>query len=206
MSYQDDAWFVELLKPLRQQPLKNEHPSRSILRAYIQGRLPDLWRTARPLPPNTWTLTEVSQHLLSCRACAEHLALMRRAALERVPLWADFVRQIPSAVRTHIALYAIALVVFLGVHGLLMVIPTPVSSQPCVPAFTDSMRGGVGDFESNTFKSQDKPWSCVTVPQPSPWPQWWALWLFIFWMPLIGLHLLWSWLTATGPHARKRPA
>jgi hypothetical protein len=77
----DDKWFRELIKPL---PASSDHahPSRADLRAYLHGRLPDIWRTGAH-SPDAWTLTEVSQHLLICEGCAQQLALMRRQELEQ---------------------------------------------------------------------------------------------------------------------------
>jgi hypothetical protein len=45
----DDKWFRELIKPL---PASSDHahPSRADLRAYLHGRLPDIWRTGAHSP------------------------------------------------------------------------------------------------------------------------------------------------------------
>jgi hypothetical protein len=91
----DDKWFRELIKPL---PASSDHahPSRADLRAYLHGRLPDIWRTGAH-SPDAWTLTEVSQHLLICEGCAQQLALMRRQELEQS-------HASQGALRTHIVM------------------------------------------------------------------------------------------------------
>jgi hypothetical protein len=113
----DDKWFRELIKPL---PASSDHahPSRADLRAYLHGRLPDIWRTGAH-SPDAWTLTEVSQHLLICEGCAQQLALMRRQELEQIAL--------QGALRTHALVYAMALAVLLVLNAFLVVmVPTPV--------------------------------------------------------------------------------
>ncbi len=190
----DDKWFRELIKPL---PASSDHthPSRAVLQAYLHGRLPDIWRTGAH-SPNVWTLTEVSQHLLTCGDCAQQLALMRRQELEQVTL--------PNALRTHLVVYAIVLAALFVLNAfLVLMVPAPGVLRSCGVAAdkTGSARAG-----ESLEVPDSSPRVCTSVPAPRPsWQTWWVVWVILVWTPLVGLHLLWEWMGRTIP-APRRPA
>jgi hypothetical protein len=189
----DDKWFRELIKPL---PASSDHahPSRADLRAYLHGRLPDIWRTGAH-SPDAWTLTEVSQHLLICEGCAQQLALMRRQELEQIAL--------QGALRTHALVYAMALAVLLVLNAFLVVmVPTPVLRSCSVVVDKISSAGAGESIE--VPDSSMKVCTSVPVPRP-PWQTWWVVWVLLVWTPLLGLHLLWELMGRTIP-ASRRPA
>jgi hypothetical protein len=189
----DDKWFRELIKPL---PASSDHahPSRADLRAYLHGRLPDIWRTGAH-SPDAWTLTEVSQHLLICEGCAQQLALMRRQELEQIAL--------QGALRTHALVYAMALAVLLVLNAFLVVmVPTPVL-RSCGVVVDKTSSAGAGE-SIEVPDSSMKVCTSVPVPRP-PWQTWWVVWVLLVWTPLLGLHLLWELMGRTIP-ASRRPA
>jgi hypothetical protein len=189
----DDKWFRELIKPL---PASSDHahPSRADLRAYLHGRLPDIWRTGAH-SPDAWTLTEVSQHLLICEGCAQQLALMRRQELEQIAL--------QGALRTHALVYAMALAVLLVLNAFLVVmVPTPVL-RSCGVVVDKISSAGAGE-SIEVPDSSMKVCTSVPVPRP-PWQTWWVVWVLLVWTPLLGLHLLWELMGRTIP-ASRRPA
>jgi hypothetical protein len=189
----DDKWFRELIKPL---PASSDHahPSRADLRAYLHGRLPDIWRTGAH-SPNAWTLTEVSQHLLICEGCAQQLALMRRQELEQIAL--------QGALRTHALVYAMALAVLLVLNAFLVVmVPTPVL-RSCGVVVDKISSAGAGESIEVPDSSMKV---CTFMPVPRPlWQTWWVVWVLLVWTPLLGLHLLWELMGRTIP-ASRRPA
>jgi hypothetical protein len=189
----DDKWFRELIKPL---PASSDHahPSRADLRAYLHGRLPDIWRTGAH-SPDAWTLTEVSQHLLICEGCAQQLALMRRQELEQIAL--------QGALRTHALVYAMALAVLLVLNAFLVVmVPTPVL-RSCGVVVDKISSAGAGESIEVPDSSMKV---CTSVPAPRPpWQTWWVVWVLLVWTPLLGLHLLWELMGRTIP-ASRRPA
>jgi hypothetical protein len=209
---QTDLWFVELLKPLQNIAPGNLHPSQAILHAYVKGRLPDMWRTGDRSPnPDDWTLTEVSQHALACQACGRQLAQMRRVELERTVVWAESLNRIPGAIRTHVALYAIILSVLFLLNGVLLWIFPPVVPSPCNPASPQAAAGSHQTVDQRlkiegVNKPVGLPSACPPAPTPQPWQTWWAPWIFIFWTPLLGLHVLWSWFTEMELDRRHRTA
>jgi hypothetical protein len=189
----DDKWFRELIKPL---PASSDHahPSRADLRAYLHGRLPDIWRTGAH-SPDAWTLTEVSQHLLICEGCAQQLVLMRRQELEQIAL--------QGALRTHALVYAMALAVLLVLNAFLVVmVPTPVL-RSCGVVVDKISSAGAGESIEVPDSSMKV---CTSVPVPRPlWQTWWVVWVLLVWTPLLGLHLLWELMGRTIP-ASRRPA
>jgi hypothetical protein len=189
----DDKWFRELIKPL---PASSDHahPPRADLRAYLHGRLPDIWRTGAH-SPDAWTLTEVSQHLLICEGCAQQLALMRRQELEQIAL--------QGALRTHALVYAMALAVLLVLNAFLVVmVPTPVL-RSCGVVVDKISSAGAGESIEVPDSSMKV---CTSVPAPRPpWQTWWVVWVLLVWTPLLGLHLLWELMGRTIP-ASRRPA
>jgi hypothetical protein len=190
----DDKWFRELIKPLPASSA-HAHPSRADLRAYLHGRLPDIWRTGAH-SPDAWTLTEVSQHLLICEGCAQQLALMRRQELEQVTL--------PNALRTHIVMYAIVLAALFVLNAfLVMVLPAPVVLRPCGAGIE---KAGSAESTESPRALPSAPKVCNPVPAPRPpWQTWWVVWVLLVWTPLLGLHLLWELMGRTIP-ASRRPA
>jgi hypothetical protein len=189
----DDKWFRELIKPLPASSA-HAHPSRADLRAYLHGRLPDIWRTGAH-SPDAWTLTEVSQHLLICEGCAQQLALMRRQELEQIAL--------QGALRTHALVYAMALAVLLVLNAFLVVmVPTPVL-RSCGVVVDKISSAGAGE-SIEVPDSSMKVCTSVPVPRP-PWQTWWVVWVLLVWTPLLGLHLLWELMGRTIP-ASRRPA
>jgi hypothetical protein len=189
----DDKWFRELIKPLPASSA-HAHPSRADLRAYLHGRLPDIWRTGAH-SPDAWTLTEVSQHLLICEGCAQQLALMRRQELEQIAL--------QGALRTHALVYAMALAVLLVLNAFLVVmVPTPVL-RSCGVVVDKTSSAGAGE-SIEVPDSSMKVCTSVPVPRP-PWQTWWVVWVLLVWTPLLGLHLLWELMGRTIP-ASRRPA
>jgi hypothetical protein len=189
----DDKWFRELIKPLLASSA-HAHPSRADLRAYLHGRLPDIWRTGAH-SPDAWTLTEVSQHLLICEGCAQQLALMRRQELEQIAL--------QGALRTHALVYAMALAVLLVLNAFLVVmVPTPVL-RSCGVVVDKISSAGAGE-SIEVPDSSMKVCTSVPVPRP-PWQTWWVVWVLLVWTPLLGLHLLWELMGRTIP-ASRRPA
>jgi hypothetical protein len=189
----DDKWFRELIKPLLASSA-HAHPSRADLRAYLHGRLPDIWRTGAH-SPDAWTLTEVSQHLLICEGCAQQLALMRRQELEQIAL--------RGALRTHALVYAMALAVLLVLNAFLVVmVPTPVL-RSCGVVVDKISSAGAGE-SIEVPDSSMKVCTSVPVPRP-PWQTWWVVWVLLVWTPLLGLHLLWELMGRTIP-ASRRPA
>ncbi|MCX8103957.1 MAG: hypothetical protein N3E42_05975 [Candidatus Bipolaricaulota bacterium] len=205
----DWSWFDKLLVPLRAS--SGVHPAHSVLRAYMRGHLRDLWRV-RPLRPETWTLTEVSQHVLTCSACAEHLALLRRRELEHVRPWQNFWSSVPSTIRTHLAVYTLALLaLFILNVFLVMVWPAPTVSLPCVLG-----AGVVGPYDQEVqtpvrslkLEGLNRPaklpdslsGACKPAPAPRPlWQTWWISWVFFIWTLLLGMHILWDWLANPTP-------
>jgi len=190
----NDKWFRELIKPLPPSS-DHTHPARAVLQAYLSGRLPDIWRTgAHSL--DAWTLTEVSQHLLTCRDCAQQLALMRRRELEQIAL--------PNALRTHVIVYAIALAALLVVNAfLVMMVPTPGVLRPCGVAVDKTGSAGAGE-PLEVLDSSLRVCTSVPAPRP-PWQTWWVVWVLLVWTPLLGLHLVWEWVGRTILTSR-RPA
>ncbi len=190
----DDKWFRELIKPL---PASSDHthPSRAVLQAYLQGRFPDIWRTGAH-SPDAWTLTEVSQHLLTCGDCAQQLALMRRQELEQVTL--------PNALRTHIVVYAIVLAALFVLNAfLVLMLPAPVVLRPCGAGIEKA--GSAEPTELlGALPSSLRVCNPVPAPRP-PWQTWWVVWVLLVWTPLLGLHLLWELMGRTIP-AQRRPA
>lgn len=202
------SWFTQLLVPLRASSRGGVHPSRPVLRAYMKGHLRDLWRVGvRPLDPENWTLTEVSQHVLTCGECAQQLALLRRRELERVTPWRDLWHGFPSAIRAHFTAYAFALVALLAMNAFfVMVLPAPMVLLPCT-----SSGGGAGPVQPADPQTADvnlkldgvtRPvklppslsGTCAPVPAPRPWWQtWWIGWVFLIGTMLLGLHILWKW-------------
>jgi hypothetical protein len=200
----DWSWFGELLTPLRPRVMgERPCPSRAILRAYVRGRLRDLWRVgARPLNPNDWTLTEVSQHALTCPACAQQVALMRRRELEHTSLWREFWESLPGAIRAHVAAYALALFALVMVNALVVtLVPAPTVALPCTPAGSANPFGSEMPDRNLKLDGLNKPAKlppslsneCAPVPAPRPpWQTWWSMWVLLLWTPLLGLHLLWE--------------
>ncbi len=205
----DWSWFRELLVPLRPSSPKSRHPSHAVLRAYMEGRLHDEWRARmHPFDPQDWTLTEVSQHALVCRDCAQQLALLRRQELEHVTTGRALWQRFPSAIRAHVALYALALLGLFALNVFLVaVLPAPVVSRTCVPS--GDIAGPGEPVNSQTADKSAKleglnrpvklPGSlsgtCTPVPAPRPlWQTWWIGWVFLVWTTLLGLHILWDWL------------
>ncbi len=209
-EHQRDSWFVELLKPLGDIAPGNVHPSRAILHAYLKGRLPDIWRVGdRPPNPDDWTLTEVSQHALACHACGQQLAHRRRVELEHAKVWTKSLAR--SAIRVHSALYALALIILLGLNGMLLALFPPLAPAPCSPSSPQDAAGTYQTVDQRlklegVNKPVGLPGACPPAPAPQPWQRWWAPWIFIFWTPLLGLHALWGWLTEIGLGRRHRPA
>lgn len=209
---QSDSWFIELLKPLRDIAAGNVHPSRAILHAYLKGRLPDIWRVGdRPPDPDDWTLTEVSHHLLACQACGQQLTHMRRVEMEHAQVWTESLARIPSAIRVHAALYALALIVLFGFNGMLLALFPPLTPSPCSPSSPQDTAGTDQTVDQRlklegVNKPVGLPGACPPAPTPQPWQRWWAPWIFIFWTPLLGLHALWGWLTEIGLGRRHRTA
>lgn len=196
----DWSWFTKLLVPLRASFRGGVHPSHAVLRAYMKGQLCDLWRVGvRPLDPENWTLTEVSQHTLTCKDCAQQLALLRRQELERSPSWRDLWQGFPGAIRAHLAVYALALLVLFAVNAFfVMVLPPPIVSLPC--SAPGAMAGPAQPADPQSAEINWKreglarPLSCAPVPAPRPWWQtWWIGWVFLMWTMLLGLHILWRW-------------
>lgn len=205
-------WFRKLLVPRRGSVRQGRHPSRAVLQAYMKGQLRDLWRVGvRPLDPENWTLTEVSQHTLTCRDCARQLALLRRQELERSPSWRDLWQGFPSAIRAHLVVYALALLVlFAGNAFFVMVLPPPIVSLPCSAPGALAGPAQPADPQSAElnwrFEGLNRPvsFSCAPVPAPRPWWQtWWIGWVFLIWTLLLGLHILWDLLGSATP---QRPA
>ncbi len=208
-----DNWFWGLLQPLRTSA-RSAHPSRTILCAYVKGQLPDTWRVPTPsLDLNDWTLTEVSQHVLVCRDCAQQLADLRQRELGHVTVRRDVWHHFPSAIRAHLTAYALALLVLFALNAFFVIeLPPPMVLLPCTgpgalkepaqPAAPESA-------EINwRFEGLNRPvsLSCAPVPAPRPWWQtWWIGWVFIVWTILLGLHILWDWLVSTTPQ-RPTPA
>lgn len=213
----DWSWFWELLTPLRARSRDGVHPSRAVLHAYLKGQLPDTWRVRmHPLGLGDWTLTEVSQHVLTCGECTQQLALLRRRELERVTPWRDLWHGLPSAIRAHFTAYAFALVTLLAMNAFfVMVLPAPIVLLPCT-----SSGGGAGPVQPADPQTADvnlkldgvtRPvklppslsGTCVPVPAPRPlWQTWWIGWVFLFWTMLLGLHILWD----IGPAPRRTAA
>ncbi len=213
----DWSWFRQLLTPL-QRLGERPCPSRAILHTYVRGRLRDLWRVgARPLNPDDWTLTEVSQHALTCPECAQQLALMRRRELEHTSVWRELWESLPGALRAHVAAYALALFALIMVNALLVtLVPAPTVALPCVLSSGEPTQPVGSDIPDKTLKLEglNKPAKlpqalsngCAPVPAPRPpWQTWWSVWVWLVWTPLLGLHLVWEWLGGTIP-AQRRPA
>lgn len=212
----DNGWWQELIRPLQAGP-DRLHPSRTVLRDYLQGRLPDIWQVStHPPGPDHWTLTMVSQHALTCPQCAQQLALLRRRELERTLWQLDLWARIPSVIRAHLALYSIALLVLFGLNAfLVMVLPAPTVWQPCLFAGDRVGLDKPSDpTESKSFKIEglNRPiklppslaGECLPAPAPRPlWQTWWIGWIFLVWTMLLGLHILWEWLVSSTP---QRPA
>jgi len=201
----DWSWFERLLAPLRASSRDNAHPSRAVLHAYLKGRLRDTWRPGmRPLDPHDWTLTEVSQHALACRDCAQQLALMRRRELEHATPWRDLWHRFPGAIRAHLAVYLLALFALLALNAfLVMVLPAPTVLPPC--ASLGDRAGPEQPFNSQTvdrnlkLEGLNRPVKlppslsgvCTPVPAPRPlWQTWWIGWVALLWTMLVGLHIL----------------
>lgn len=211
----DWNWFREMLVPLRASAREGVHPSRALLHAYIRGRrLRDLWRVgARLLDPDDWTLTEVSQHILTCPACAQQVALLRRRELERATPWRELWEGLPGAIRTHVAVYALALFVLFVLNALVMtLVPAPTVLLPCAYGAEPAQPVNPHTADRNLkTEGLNKPvkvppslseGQCVPVPAPRPpWQTWWVGWVFLLWTILLGLHALWDWLT--GPEPRR---
>ncbi len=209
MSHRD-SWFLELLQPLRASA-QGVHPPRAVLHAYLKGQLPDRWRVrAHSLDRDDWTLTEVSQHALMCGDCAQQLAHMRRHELQAMP-WRELWQRFPGAIRAHIAVYALALLALLALNALLVtVLPVPVVSRPCGSLIDDTPKSGQpidaqGTGGNVKLDGVNRPvklssslsGGCAPVPAPRPWWQtWWIGWVFLIWTMLLGLHILWDWLTS----------
>ncbi len=203
----DWHWFRELLVPLRTS-VRSAHPSRAVLHAYLKGQLPDEWRVGvHSLDLNGWTLTEASQHVLTCRDCAQQLALMRQRELEHTPPWRDLWDRLPGAIRAHVAAYAIGLVVLFALNAFfVMVLPSPMVSRSC-PSGEERARPEQ-PFNSQTainrnlrLEGLNRPvklpdslsGECLPVPAPRPlWQTWWIGWVFLLWTLLVGLHILWN--------------
>ncbi|MCL6642945.1 MAG: hypothetical protein K6T71_06460 [Candidatus Bipolaricaulota bacterium] len=211
----DWSWFRELLTPL-QRLGERPCPSRAILSMYVRGQLRDLWRVgAHLLNPDDWTLTEVSQHLLTCPACARQLALMRRRELEHTSVWRELWESLPGALRAHFAAYALALLALVIVNALLVtLVPAPTVALPCVPVGPAHPFGSEMPDRDLKLDGLNKPAKlpqslsneCAPVPAPRPpWQTWWSVWILLLWTPLLGLHLVWEWLGGTIP-AQRRPA
>jgi hypothetical protein len=209
----DWSWFRELLTPL-QRLGERPCPSRAILDMYVKGRLRDLWRVgARPLNPDDWTLTEVSQHALTCPACAQQLALMRR----RESAWRELWESLPGALRAHCVAYVLVLFALIIANALLVtLVPAPTVALPCVMASGGPAQPGGSEMPDRNLKLEglNKPAKlppslsneCAPVPAPRPpWQTWWSLWVLLLWTPLLGLHLVWEWLDGAIPPQR-RPA
>jgi hypothetical protein len=145
----DWSWFRELLTPL-QRLGERPCPSRAILDRYVKGRLRDLWRVgARPLNPDDWTLTEVSQHALTCPACAQQLALMRR----RESAWRELWESLPGALRAHCAAYVLVLFALIIANALLVtLVPAPTVALPCVMASGGPAQPGGSEMPDRALK------------------------------------------------------
>lgn len=210
----DWNWFRQLLAPLRASARNDVHPSREILHAYLHGQLRDLWRVGAPsLDSDHWTLTEVSHHALTCRNCAQQLALLRRRELEHATPWRDLWYHFPNAIRTHFAVYALALLALFALNAFfVMVLPAPMVPLPCTsvgerakpaqpanPQTTDiSLKLEGPKRPLKLPDSLSRP--CRPVPAPRPWWQtWWIGWVFSLWTILLGLHMLWEWLAGPVP-------
>lgn len=206
-----EGWFRELLRPLRTDA-RGTHPSRAVLHAYVKGRLPDKWRVpTRSLHLRDWTLTEVSQHALTCRDCAQQLALLRRREVERAQSWQDLWYRVPGTIRAHLAVYALALFALFALNTVfVMVLPPPMVPVPCSAsgALAEPVRPGDPQAAEINWRLEqlNRPvsFSCALVPGPRPWWQtWWIGWVFIIWTILLGLHIFWDWLVSSTP---QRPA
>ncbi len=202
----DWHWFRELLVPLRPSSRNGGHPSRAVLHAYMKGQLRDTWRI-RPSGPDDWTLTETSQHALTCRDCAQQLALMRQRELGHTTPWRDLWDRLPGAIRAHMAAYAIGLVVLFALNAFfVMVLPSPMVSRSC-PSGEERARPEQ-PFNAQTainrnlkLEGLNRPvklpnslsGECLPVPAPRPlWQTWWIGWVFLLWTLLVGLHILWN--------------
>lgn len=201
----DDSWFQELIKPLRAR-LNQVHPSRAILRAYLQGRLPDT------------TLTEVSQHALTCPECAQQLALMRQRKLEQGAIWREIWDQLPRSIRAHFTVYIFALLALFTLNALLVtMLPAPMASRTCAPPvdITGSQQDPQASDGNLKFEGLNRPVKlpnslsgvCLPAPASRPlWQTWWINWVFLLWTMLLGLHILWDWLVISSTPQRPAPA
>jgi hypothetical protein len=211
-----DSWFQELLQPLRMRA-QGAHPSRAVLHAYVKGQLPDTWRLrAHSLDLDDWTLTEVSQHTLVCRDCAQQLAFLRRRELEHAMLWRDLWHRFPSAIRAHVVAYTVALLALFALNAFLVtMLPRPTILLPCVsPVDAAEPAQPVNPQMSDKhlkLEGLNRPvklpsslsGTCAPVPAPRPpWQIWWVGWVFLLWTMLLGLHILWDWLEGTLPAQR----
>lgn len=206
-----DNWFQGLLQPLRTSA-RGTHPPRAVLYAYVKGQLPDTWRVPTPsLHLEDWMLTEVSQHTLTCRDCAQQLALMRQRQLEHGAVWRELWDQLPRSIRTHFTVYIFALFALFTLNVLLVaVLPAPTVSLPC-PSLNGAGPVQPGDFQmvdKNPKTEVNKPVKmpsslskeCAPVPAPRPlWQRWWAGWILLIWTLALGLHVLWEWLISPAP-------
>lgn len=208
----DWSWFWDLVKPLRTPPREGMHPSRAVLDAYVRGRLTDAWQVGARSLDQAWTLTEVSQHTLTCTDCAQQVALMRRLELGRVALWREMWHDLPRMIRAHLGVYVCALFVLFAVNVSLVMLPPPMAARPCVlsgeiqPA-TPQMSNGSLKLEG-VNKPVKPPSSfggaCLPVPAPRPfWQTWWIGWIFLLWTLALGLHIVWDWAGRPSPMPRR---
>lgn len=210
-----DSWFRELIQPLRTSA-RGAHPSRAVLYAYLKGQLSDTWRVpTHSLELHDWTLTEVSQHTLTCRDCAQQLALLRRRELERARPWRDLWYRFPSAIRAHVTVYAFALLALFALNIFLVTVPpAPTVWRTCVPSA--DIAGSEQDPQTlnrnlkleGLSRPVKLPTSlsgvCLPVPTSRPlWQTWWIGWVSLIWTMLLGLHILWDLLVSATP---QRPA
>ncbi|MFN4218275.1 MAG: hypothetical protein ACK4HB_03225 [Candidatus Bipolaricaulia bacterium] len=210
----DWDWFWQLLAPLRASARNGVHPSREILHAYLNGQVRDLWRVGtRSRDSDHWTLTEISQHALVCRDCAQQLALLRQRELGHVTPWHDLWYRFPSAIRTHFAVYALALLALFALNAFfVMVLPAPMVALPCTspgdragpaqPANpqTPDINLKLEGLNRPAKLPSSLSGACAPVPAPRPlWQTWWIGWVFPLWTILLGLHMLWEWLAGPVP-------